>query len=307
MMIDVGGRRLHLVCIGEGSPTVLFEPSGFSNALSYEQARGRIATRTRVCSYDRMGTGWSDPGPSIISVGDLVNDLAVLQDRAPLGAPLVIVASSIGGLPAETLARRHPERVAALVFLDAANSGLAATKSGARLGVATAAACTAAASAQLGLMRLLDPFGIGPGTSEGARRSAAVTYNARTWGTVCGFMRGAGRTFTELEKLPPLPGDVPLVVLSASTERGHVPGFTWIAGDLRGQRIPSHQKLAKRSSRGKWALVPNSGHLLASDKPDAVAETVLELLEHLDEAGAYVPEKPVSVPAGRDYNSAAGG
>jgi protein-S-isoprenylcysteine O-methyltransferase Ste14/pimeloyl-ACP methyl ester carboxylesterase len=307
LMVDVGGRRLHLVCIGEGTPTVLFEPSGFSNALSYEQARGRIATRTRVCSYDRMGTGWSDPGPPIISVGDLVNDLAVLQDRAPLGSPLVIVASSIGGLTAETLARRHPERVAALVFLDAANSGLAASKSGARVGVATAAACAAAASAHLGLMRLLDPFGIGPGTSEGARRSAAVTYNARTWGSVCGFMRGAGRTVTELEKLPPLPGDVPLVVLSASTERDHVPGFTWLAGELRAQRIPSHQHLAKASSRGRWALIPDSGHLLAGDKPDLVADTVLELLEHLDATGSSVPEGALSIPSGRDYNAPAGG
>ena len=254
-----------------------------------------------------MGTGWSDPGPPIISVGDLVNDLAVLQDRAPLGSPLVIVASSIGGLTAETLARRHPERVAALVFLDAANSRLAAAATDARLGAAKAAGCTAAASARLGLMRLLDPFGLRAGTSDDARRSAAVTYNARTWATVCGFLRGAPRTFDELEKLPPLPSDVPLVVLSASTERDHVPGFTWIAGDVRAQRIPSHQQLAKASSRGTWASIPDSGHLLAGDKPDVVADTVLELLEHLDEAGGYVPEGSLSIPAGRDYNAAAGG
>jgi protein-S-isoprenylcysteine O-methyltransferase Ste14/pimeloyl-ACP methyl ester carboxylesterase len=307
MMVDVGGRRLHLVCIGEGTPTVLFEPSGFSNAMSYEQARGRIATRTRVCSYDRMGTGWSDPGPSDVSAGDLANDLAVLQDRAALGSPLVLVASSIGGLTAETLARRHPERVAALVFLDAANSGLAAQATPGLLATAKAAGCTAAVAARFGLVRLADPFGIGTDSSEGARRSAAVTYHARTWGTICALLRGLPRTQRELGELPPLPSGVPLVVLSASTERDHVPGFTWIAADLRGGRIPSHQELAKRSSRGKWALIPDSGHLLAGDKPDVVADTVLELLEQLDEAGGYDPEGSLSIPAGRDYNAAAGG
>src|SRR3982074_1911005 len=57
-LVDIGGRRLHLVCIGEprrGEPTVIFESSGFGGALSSEQARREVAARTRVCSYDRAG------------------------------------------------------------------------------------------------------------------------------------------------------------------------------------------------------------------------------------------------------------
>jgi len=38
------------------------------------------------------------------------------------GTRVIVVASSVGGLTAELLARRHPERVAALVFLDAGNN-----------------------------------------------------------------------------------------------------------------------------------------------------------------------------------------
>ena len=34
--------------------------------------------------------------------------------------------------------------------------------------------------------------------------------------------------------------------------------------------------------------------------------SVLELLEHLDEAGGYVPEGSLSIPAGRNYNAPAG-
>ena len=62
-------RRLHLLCIGEGEPTVLFEASAFGGALSSRGAREEIATRTRVCSYDRMGMGWSDAGSGAISRG----------------------------------------------------------------------------------------------------------------------------------------------------------------------------------------------------------------------------------------------
>jgi hypothetical protein len=82
-LVDVGGRRLHLVCIGQGEPTVVFEPSGFGGAGSGSLARAEIARSMRVCSYDRMGMGWSDPGPDFISAGVLSDDLAHLLDRVP--------------------------------------------------------------------------------------------------------------------------------------------------------------------------------------------------------------------------------
>ena len=278
MLVDVGGRRLHLICIGNGSPTVLFEPSGFGNATSGARARERISSRTRVCSYDRIGMGWSDPGPASVTAVDLANDLAVLQDRAGLGSPMVIVASSIGGLTAEALARKYPERVAGLVFLDAANSLLAPKASG-WLGTAKAAACTASASARFGTIRLLDPFGIGREDSDGARRSAAVTYSPRLWGTMCAMARGAPQSLETLMGLPPLSDEIPLRVLSASSDEDMFPGYQLVAPELRTHRVAMHQEFAKRSRHGEWKIVPNSTHLLAGSAPDAVAETVLKMLE----------------------------
>jgi protein-S-isoprenylcysteine O-methyltransferase Ste14/pimeloyl-ACP methyl ester carboxylesterase len=278
MLVDVGGRRLHLLCIGNGSPTVLFEPSGFGNATSGVRARERIAANTRVCSYDRMGMGWSDIGPAPVTAIDLANDLAVLQDRAGLGSPMVIVASSIGGLTAEAFARKYPERVAGLVFLDAANSLLAANASG-WLGTVKAAACAASASARFGTIRLIDPFDIGRDDSDGARRSAAVTYSPRLWGTMCAMARGAPKTLQTLAALPPLSDDVPLRVLSASSDEDLFPGSRFIAQDVRAQRVARHQEFAKRSKRGQWMLVPKSTHLLAGSSPDVVAETVIKMLE----------------------------
>ena len=42
-LVDVGGRRLHIVCEGNGEPAVIFEGSGFGNSLSFSVARAEIA------------------------------------------------------------------------------------------------------------------------------------------------------------------------------------------------------------------------------------------------------------------------
>jgi protein-S-isoprenylcysteine O-methyltransferase Ste14/pimeloyl-ACP methyl ester carboxylesterase len=276
-LVDVGGRRLHLVCIGRGEPTVLIEPSGFgTGSLSAAAVRERLAATTTVCSYDRMGMAWSDPGPAAASAGALAADLAVLQDRAKIPWPLVIVASSIGGLTSEMFARRYPERVAGLVFVDAATSGIL-PQVARRLGMARVLACGASAAAHLGFIRLLDPFGIGSAT-DGDRRSRALTYSARAISTVCAMVRALPETIREFEGAPPLPGGVPIVVLSASSGEGHAPGLRTLVPGLESLLRDAHRQLATRSTRASWRLVPDSDHLIASSQPDAVAEAALEVL-----------------------------
>lgn len=281
-MVDVGGWRLHLVCIGKGAPTVLFESSGFDNAVSFTKARERIATRTTVCSYDRRGRGWSDPAPGETTAASLASDLGVLQDRAKLQWPFVMVASSIGGVTAEMFARTYPERVAGLVYADASN-GRVAARLASRSGSVTAAACTAAALAQLGVIRLLDPFALGTDT-EGARRSAAVTYGAKPWWAICAMARGLAETARQFERAPPLRADIPLIALSASSTKEMMPPFAARLVDaeqIRAELEESHRQFAKTSSRGEWRKVPDSTHLIAGSQPDAVADAVFDVLEML--------------------------
>ncbi len=123
VLADIGGRRLHYICSGEGSPTVIFENSSFGSAASFDAVRTVVSRRTRACAYDRVGMGWSDPGPTPISAGLLADDLHSLLDRAGIGPPYVLVPASVGGLTAELFARRYPDSVAGLVFVDAGHSG----------------------------------------------------------------------------------------------------------------------------------------------------------------------------------------
>ncbi len=60
-LVDIGGRRLHLRCEGQGSgPTVVMLSGGGIPAVASYALQDRIAVHAKVCSYDRAGLGWSD-------------------------------------------------------------------------------------------------------------------------------------------------------------------------------------------------------------------------------------------------------
>jgi protein-S-isoprenylcysteine O-methyltransferase Ste14/pimeloyl-ACP methyl ester carboxylesterase len=279
-LVDVGGRRLHLLCIGDGGPIVLFEASGFGTSLSSPRARERIAARTTVCSYDRRGKGWSDPAAGVTTAAALANDLGVLQDRARLQPPFVIVTASIGGLTTEMFARTYPERVAGLVFADAATSLLLPMASD-WSGALTALACAGSGLSRFGLVRLLDPLAIGSASDE-ARRAAGLNYNARAAGQSCAMSRGLDATIEEFATAPEFPRRIPLVVLSASSTAQALPAFLdgWVdPAPMRARMLETHRQFATKSDRGKWLIVPESTHLIGSSQPDAVADAVFDILE----------------------------
>lgn len=290
-LIDIGARRLHLLCIGSGRPIVLFEASGLSNSASSQAARSSLTRHTTVCSYDRAGVGWSDRGPDPVSVGGLAEDLRQLQDRAGLESPLVVVTSSMGGVVTEMFARRYPERVAGLVFVDAGNSELlkmAGPRVDGWLMSEAAVACRAVSAAGLvGLMRIADPFGFGRQHSEDGDRSAAAMYGAQPWRAVCAAMRGSGQSLEEFAHTPPLRGDVPLIALSAERPNDMAGPFDALIPSGTQRELvrslypllkESAQRLARQSPKGSWRLVRNTGHLIASDQPQAVVDATLDVM-----------------------------
>ena len=115
-----GARELALVCWGEGSPTVLLE-TGDANI---EQWSGsgvvrQLANQTRVCTYDRAGTGTSDPPPNERrDAEDEVNDLKALLGAAEVDGPYVLVGRSFGGMIVTHYAETLPEDVVGVVVLD---------------------------------------------------------------------------------------------------------------------------------------------------------------------------------------------
>src|SRR5579872_520296 len=118
-MVDIGGRRLHLICSGKGSPTVLLENGSDGFSIDWALVQPQVAKFTRVCAYDRAGFAWSDRGPAINTVEQTMDDLHLLLRTASLSSPFVLVGHSIGGMFVRAYQRRYPNEVAGLVLVDA--------------------------------------------------------------------------------------------------------------------------------------------------------------------------------------------
>jgi pimeloyl-ACP methyl ester carboxylesterase len=118
---DVGGRRLHLNCAGNGSPTVVLENGLSETSALWSGVIAQVAPTTRVCAYDRAGQGWSDDTDRPQDGLAVAADLHTLLARAGEPAPYVLVGHSSGGTLAMTYAARYPAQVAGLVLLDSSS------------------------------------------------------------------------------------------------------------------------------------------------------------------------------------------
>ncbi|MEI9972913.1 MAG: hypothetical protein WDO73_13125 [Ignavibacteriota bacterium] len=83
-MVDVGGYRVHVNCVGAGSPTVMIVGAGFS--FDWALVQPEVARFATVCTYDASGTAWSDPGPEL-TCRERVSEIHKLTRAAPLRAP----------------------------------------------------------------------------------------------------------------------------------------------------------------------------------------------------------------------------
>lgn len=113
-----GARRLHLDCRGQGQPTVVLEAGMSGGAHDWAAVHGALAQGSRVCAYDRAGYGGSDPLPEGRARTPQADFERLLQ-AAGIETPVLLVGHSMGGLLATDFARRHPQRVAGLVLVDA--------------------------------------------------------------------------------------------------------------------------------------------------------------------------------------------
>jgi pimeloyl-ACP methyl ester carboxylesterase len=117
VLVDVGGRRLHLLCAGSGAPTVVFEAGASSFAIDWTLVQREVARTNRACAYDRAGMGWSDERPESVQ-GSTAEDLRALLDKAGERGPFVLVGASRGGLHVRDFLLRYPSDVAGFVFVD---------------------------------------------------------------------------------------------------------------------------------------------------------------------------------------------
>jgi pimeloyl-ACP methyl ester carboxylesterase len=123
-LVDLGGHKLHVYCTGHGRPTVVVENGLGDFSFDWTLVQSRVSPFTRICTYDRGGYGWSDPGPKPRTFAQL--NLELHDALAKLGeqGPFVLVGHSYGGPVLRNFARVYPSEVAGMVIVDAAHEGL---------------------------------------------------------------------------------------------------------------------------------------------------------------------------------------
>lgn len=117
-LVDIGGRTLHMNCIGSGAPTVMLEAGASAFALDWALVQPEAARTRRVCSYDRAGSGWSDARPDVETPARVVADLHALLAAAGERGPFVLVGHSFGGVYVRLYQLQYPDDVLALVLVD---------------------------------------------------------------------------------------------------------------------------------------------------------------------------------------------
>ncbi|TAJ72326.1 MAG: alpha/beta fold hydrolase [Phenylobacterium sp.] len=122
-LVDIGGRKLRLVCEGpkaSTAPVVWMEAGAFSGAADFAAIQQKLTAKgMRSCAYDRAGMGWSDAGPEPRDGDAIVADLERLVTASGERGPFILMGHSMAGLYARQFALRNPDKVAGLVLLDA--------------------------------------------------------------------------------------------------------------------------------------------------------------------------------------------
>lgn len=120
-LVDLGGFRVHIQCVGRGGPSVVFIHGLGDFSFDWTLVQPAIAKHTEACAYDRPGQAWSEPGPPPRGIASSADELHLLLHRANIKGPYILVGHSLGGLIARMYAHKYKKEVAGIVLVDSAH------------------------------------------------------------------------------------------------------------------------------------------------------------------------------------------
>ena len=285
-LVDVGGYRLHLHCIGQGSPTVVLDAGLGAFSLDWGAVQPQIATSTRVCAYDRAGLGWSDPGPTPRSPQQFASELHALLTKGGVEGPYVLVAHSISGKTARLFASQHPDEVAGMVLVDARHEHVDDHRAPEQL-----AADDAEQRQFQNMIKWLARFGVvrllwapaWPSAQPGSEnltpetRTAIGVLQARPRQIKTALAEGAAKMDSNNSLRTASLGATPLIVLASGQNVDHDP--IW----------KEAQQIMTGLSSNSRLTIAQSGHAVHFEQPAQVVESIRQVV---DAARTGKPLKP---------------
>jgi len=283
-LVDVGGYKLHINCIGEGSPTVILEAGLGDFSLLWAYVQPEVARFTRVCSYDRAGYGWSEPSPYPRTANMMVEELHTLLVNANVQGPYVLVGHSLGGVLVRGYAHNYPDEVVGMVLVDSAHEEQFIRYPESVLKTSQDMAGTFRMFALLsstGVLALA-PQNI---PNRGLPDDVLAQYRA--------ILATTGYFETHLAELNALEGSYAEVLATHKTSFENLPLIVLSRGlsdatplltEIENQQLwevwqEMQSELAALSSEAKQIIAEQSGHHIQLDQPDLVIDAIRDVLD----------------------------
>jgi len=287
--VDVGhGRRMNLYCLGSGSPTVILDAGMGDSTISWALVQPAIATRTRACSYDRAGLGFSDGSGRPSTASNAADDLHILLKAAHIAPPYVLVGHSAAGMYIRVYADRYPDEVVGMVSVEGSHEDQ--WTRGWAIGVPGQQAKWDSFLKEYGSCVDEAKHGLAAGTpayrkcvgdpdprfSPAINEAQARYASTVRWQAAIASERQsvAYASADQTRATRKHYGDMPIIVLTHSP----YPKAPDETQEERNQRTllweSLHLDVAVMSSRGVNEIVPNAGHYIQYDQPQIVIDAV---------------------------------
>lgn len=275
-LVDIGGRRLHLVTEGDGSPPVVIIPALSSSVAQWfrVQRAAADAAKTTVCVYDRADIGWSDPPGGRVTFDSMADDLHALIRAAGIETPAVIAGHSIGGIIARRFQAKYPDDVCAMLLLDSSHEEQTLRLPWREGGWSNLKVAMQRQAMVLGAWRLAADLGLAHGLEAGAAYEASLPEDVPVVRSFNLSTRERRVTVWELLLLtwqrggPVDLGSLPLTVLSVANR-------SW-SGYPTWSRLQA--ELAALSTDSVHMTAVSAGHNVHLDEPDLVVRVITDVV-----------------------------
>jgi pimeloyl-ACP methyl ester carboxylesterase len=291
-MVDLGGHRLHVNCIGRGGPTVVVENGLGDFSFDWVLVQVQVARFARICTYDRAGYAWSDPGPKPRTFAQLNLELRDALKKLGETGPFVLVGHSFGGPVVRNFVAVYPRDVAGMVLVDAAFEGQRVGAGGGK----TIKLGDGAKGVSIPEPReeMKDSDRVETHDGVGRRGTLDPMYNPlpavdqkmQVWAqslTNTDFAEASQREWSDeyfkkwlAEPQAGLLGSIPLIVL-ARAEGGYGDDLDVPAAELEAERKAGQAMLARLSKKGRLVMV-QSGHNMELEAPDDVVGAIRQVV-----------------------------
>jgi pimeloyl-ACP methyl ester carboxylesterase len=273
-LFDVGGYKMHIDCLGKGSPAVILESGLGDTYFSWHKVQPQIAEFTRVCSYDRAGVGYSDSSRQSRTSEVMAAELHALLHAAGIAPPYILVGHSLGGYTVRLYASLYRNEVAGMVLVDSSHPDQEnrfppelKNMEGTWLREAEFLAYTM----PFGIPRLM-----GLCEDDPPQRAAECNWHAAREGMaeLKAFSESAAQTAATGSL-----GDMPLAVLSHDPDKPSADLPPDLARPTNDAWEKMQEELAHLSTRGTQTIAKNSAHYVQIDRPDVVIDAVRNVVQ----------------------------